>query len=313
MKRKKIGVLFMAYGTPRSKEEIEPYYTHIRRGRAPSKELLDDLIERYEAVGEMNRFAEITDQQLERVVEKLNLAYPAYEFKGYLGLKHIAPFIETAVEQMKADQITEAVSLVLAPHYSTYSVKSYNERAQKKAQELGDLQIHSIDQWHDHPLLVQYWADRLREIFGNMEAKEKEKSVVIFSAHSLPEKILTLNDPYPDQLKQTARLIADQVQIPHYRMGWQSAGRTPEPWLGPDVQDLTRDLFDQGFTSFIYCPIGFVAEHLEVLYDNDIECKQITDELGAKYDRPPMPNASAPFIECLRQIVSDQLTQKGVI
>lgn len=314
MEKKKIGVLFMAYGTPRKKEEIEPYYTDIRRGRKPPKELLEELISRYEAVGEINQFAQITEEQLAGVVQRLNRRYPAYDFQGYLGLKHIDPFIETAVEQMKKDQIQEAVSLVLAPHYSTYSVKIYNERAQQQAQQLGGFHLHSIDSWYDHPQFIQFWAEQLANIFSQMDPEEKEKSVVIFSAHSLPEKILQANDPYPKQLEETAQLIAQQVSIPHYRMGWQSAGRTPEPWLGPDVQDLTRDLYHQeGFTSFIYCPIGFVAEHLEVLYDNDVECKQVTDELGANYYRPPMPNTHPLFLDCLTQVVSQELIQKGVL
>ncbi|AUS09206.1 ferrochelatase [Laceyella sacchari] len=313
MKRKKIGVLLMAYGTPRSKSEIEPYYTHIRRGKKPPQALLDELAERYEAVGEINQFAKITEAQVEKVVADLNQRFPEVEFQGYLGLKHISPFIEEAVEQMAHDGIEEAVSLVLAPHYSTYSVKSYNSRAADKAEALG-IKLHSIDSWHDEPAYVEYWADQLRELFALMPAEEKERSVVIFSAHSLPEKILALGDPYPHQLQETARLIAERVEIPHYRMGWQSAGRTPEPWLGPDVQDLTRELHErEGFTSFIYCPIGFVAEHLEVLYDNDIECKAVTDELGANYYRPPMPNARPEFIACLSGILSKELIRKGAI
>lgn len=314
MQRTKIGVLFMAYGTPRKKEDILPYYTHIRRGRVPPKELLDELTARYEAVGEINRFADITDEQLNQVVTQLNQTYPAYQFQGYLGLKHIDPLIETTVEQIHQDQITDAVSLVLTPHYSTYSVKIYNERAKKRAGELGGLSIQTIEQWYSHPLFVQYWANQLESIFQQMDEKEKEKSVVIFSAHSLPEKILQSNDPYPDQLAENAAVIAEKVQIPHYEMGWQSAGRTPEPWLGPDVQDLTRELYEKsGYTSFIYCPIGFVAEHLEVLYDNDVECKRVTDELGAKYYRPPMPNTDRLFIECLSQLVSQKLIDKGVL
>ena len=314
MTSKKIGVLMMAYGTPKSKEEIEPYYTHIRRGRKPPKELLDELIDRYERIRDVNQFAKITDEQVEKMVDRLNRLYPQYQFKGYLGLKHISPFIEDAVVQMHDDGITEAVSLVLAPHYSSLSVQIYNERAQKKASELDNLKIHSIKQWYDHPLLIQFWADQLEERLQRMSERERDKTVVIFSAHSLPKRILKSKDPYPAQLEETIRLIAEKVELPHYRLGWQSAGRTPEPWLEPDIEDLTRELFYQeGMTSFIYCPIGFVAEHMEVLYDNDVSCKSITDELGARYDRLAMPNTDPLFIECLSQVIAKELQRKGVL
>lgn len=314
MTGKKIGVLLMAYGTPQTKDEIEPYYTHIRRGKKPPKELLEELIQRYERIHSMNQFAKITDEQLQKVVYQLNEQYPSYEFKGFLGLKHISPFIETAIEEIHAAGISEVVSLVLAPHYSSFSVKIYNERAQKKVEELGDLRLYSIDEWYDHPLLIQFWADQLKTIFQRMTEGEKEESVVIFSAHSLPTRILAQNDPYPHQIQETARLIAEKVEIPNYALGWQSAGRTPEPWLGPDIKDLTRELHAQeGYTSFIYCPIGFVAEHMEVLYDNDIECKAVTDELGVRYFRPAMPNTHPLFIDCVTQVISEELQQKGVL
>lgn len=132
-----------------------------------------------------------------------------------------------------------------------------------------------------------------------------KKAVVIFSAHSLPEKIIATGDPYVEQLKHTADLIAEAANIQNYTTGWQSAGNTPDPWIGPDVQDLTKDLYEEhGYESFVYCPVGFVAEHLEVLYDNDYECKVVTDELNAKYFRPNMPNAQSAFIDCLAEIVS---------
>lgn len=311
MRKPIIGVLLMAYGTPRSTEEIAAYYTHIRRGRKPPEHLLTELQQRYEAVGEINRFAQITNGQVENLVRKLNQTYPAFEFRGYLGLKHIDPFIEDAVTQMAEEGVENAISLVLAPHYSSFSVKVYNERAAKKSRELGGPTINSVDSWYDEPLFIAYWAEQIKAVLASISATDKDQSLVIFSAHSLPEKILQTGDPYPEQLATTAKLIAEKADIPHYTLAWQSAGRTPEPWLGPDVRDITRDMYQKGYRSFIYCPIGFVAEHLEVLYDNDIECKAVTDELGAAYYRPPMPNDDPRFINCLHKIVSDQLAQLG--
>lgn len=310
MNKKTIGLLMMAYGTPRKPEDIEPYYTHIRHGRKPPKDLLEDLKKRYEAIGGTSPLARITEEQAEKLQNRLNELYDDVQFESYLGLKHITPFIEDAIDQMAADGVEEAVSLVLAPHYSTFSVKSYNERAHSQADKNGGPQIFSVNDWYEEPKFIDYWADQIKNTMAQVPEANKEKTVVIFSAHSLPEKIIQAGDPYPDQLQKTADLIAGAAGIKHYTIGWQSAGNTPDPWIGPDVQDLTRDLFEQeGFTSFVYCPVGFVAEHLEVLYDNDYECKVVCEELGAGYYRPEMPDAKDAFIDCLAAIVREKLNE----
>lgn len=310
MAKETVGLLVMAYGTPRNKEEIEPYYTHIRHGKKPPQDLLDDLTERYEAIGGVSPLARITEQQAAKLEEALNERNIGVTFKHYLGYKHIDPFIEDAVQAMHKDGIETAVALVLAPHYSAFSVKSYNERAQKQAEALGGPTLHCIDSWYDEPKFIRYWAEQIEKTMARIPEEEHDQTVVIFSAHSLPEKIIQLNDPYPKQLQATAELIAQQAGIKHYAVGWQSESATSEPWLGPDVQDLTRDLFEhEQYTSFIYCPVGFVADHLEVLYDNDVECKEVTDELGARYFRPEMPNTHALFIEALADVVEKKIRQ----
>ncbi|WP_368505500.1 ferrochelatase [Alkalihalophilus sp. As8PL] len=309
MAKKKYGLLVMAYGTPRSKEEIEPYYTHIRRGRKPSEEALADLTERYEAIGGISPLAKITEDQAFGLERYLNEQYEDREFKAYLGLKHIDPFVEDAVQQMKEDGIEEAVSIVLAPHFSTFSVKSYNGRAHEESEKIGGPVIHSVDSWYDEPKFIDYWAKQVKQAMEKIE--DKEKACVIFSAHSLPERIIAMGDPYPDQLRETADLIAKEAGITNYTIGWQSEGNTPDPWIGPDVQDLTRDLYNEhGYTSMVYCPVGFVADHLEVLFDNDVECKVVTDELGIDYYRPEMPNSKEEFLDCLATVVSKKLKEK---
>ncbi|SDJ43617.1 ferrochelatase [Salimicrobium halophilum] len=299
MANKQVGLLVMAYGTPYKEEDIEPYYTHIRKGRQPSEEALQDLKDRYEAIGGISPLARITDEQAEALRDELNDMQNEVEFKLYIGLKHIDPFIEDAVDQMAKDGIEEAVSIVLAPHYSSFSVKSYNGRAQEKADEHG-IRISSVESWYDHPTFIDFWKDGILGEYEKMSEQEKEKACLIVSAHSLPEKILQGGDPYPQQLEETAKLLSEATGITQYEIGWQSEGNTPDPWLGPDVQDLTRDLFEQkGYTSFVYAPVGFVADHLEVLYDNDYECKVVCDEVGANYYRPEMPNTNEKFIETL--------------
>ncbi|MGB2872571.1 ferrochelatase [Psychrobacillus psychrotolerans] len=308
MMKKTMGLLVMAYGTPYSEADIERYYTHIRHGRKPSDEQLADLTGRYEAIGGISPLAKITESQARGLCDRLNESQDEIEFKLYIGLKHIEPFLEDAVAEMHKDGITEAVSMVLAPHFSTFSIKSYNGRIKEEAEKLGNLKITSIESWYDEPKFIQYWSDRVSEAFAAMTEEQREKACLIVSAHSLPEKIKELGDPYPDQLQETADLIARAAGVENYEVGWQSAGQTPEPWIGPDVQDLTRELHEQkGYTTFVYTPVGFVAEHLEVLYDNDYECKVVCDDIQATYVRPEMPNAQPQFIDAMADVVLKHL------
>jgi protoporphyrin/coproporphyrin ferrochelatase len=311
MTKRKMGLLVMAYGTPYQVDDIERYYTHIRHGRKPTAEMLEDLRNRYESIGGLSPLAKVTNEQAKKLEEHLNQIQDEIEFKMYLGLKHIEPFIEDAVKQMHNDGIEEAVSIVLAPHFSTFSIKSYNGRAAEEAEKLGGLKITSIDSWYDEPKFISHWVKKVKDIYQQMPQEEKENAMLIVSAHSLPEKILQFGDPYPNQLKETADLIAEYAGVDKYEIGWQSAGNTPEPWLGPDVQDLTRELAkEHQYKAFVYVPVGFVCEHLEVLYDNDYECKVVTDEVGASYYRPKMPNADPEFIDALATVVLKKLTHR---
>ncbi|MDQ0351688.1 ferrochelatase [Alkalibacillus filiformis] len=307
MAQKKVGLLVMAYGTPYKEEDLERYYTHIRKGNRPTDEMIEDLRSRYEEIGGISPLARITRGQGEALEAKLNEEQDEVEFKLYLGLKHIDPFIEDAIEQMAKDGITEAVSIVLAPHYSTFSIKSYNGRAQEEAEKHG-VNLKSVVDWYDQPGYIEYWVEQVNKVYGQMTEEERNNACLIVSAHSLPEKIIQDGDPYPEQLQRTADLIAEQAGITDYEIGWQSEGNTPEPWLGPDVQDLTRDLFEQkGYTTFVYAPAGFVSDHLEVLYDNDIECKEVCDDIQASYYRPEMPNTHPKFISTLSKVVQETL------
>lgn len=303
MTKKRIGLLVMAYGTPYKEEDLVPYYTHIRHGRVPSEAMIEDLRNRYNAIGGSSPLAEITLNQAKSLESQLNSSQSEVEFKMYLGLKHISPFIEDAVAEMKRDQIEEAISIVLAPHYSSFSTEVYNHRAKQASREISGPHILSINDWYKEAGFLQYWTENIRKVLNERSKEELEKTVVICSAHSLPEKITLQNDPYPEQLRETASLLSKNLSFSNVVVGWQSEGQTGEPWLGPDVQDLTRDLYNEGYRHFVYAPLGFIADHLEVLYDNDYECKVITDELKANYYRPPMPNTDQQFIEALVKLV----------
>ncbi|MCG7334379.1 ferrochelatase [Sporosarcina sp. ACRSM] len=309
MTKKTMGLLVMAYGTPYKEEDIEPYYTHIRHGRPPAPEQLEDLRNRYEAIGGISPLARITEDQANALCNRLNEVQDDIEFKVYIGLKHITPFIEDAVEKMHQDGIEEAVSIVLAPHFSTFSVKSYNGRAKEEADKYG-IAITSVESWYKQPKFIDYWAGKVRSTFDSMRDEERAAACLIVSAHSLPEKILANGDPYADQLKETADLIAEAAGVKHYEVGWQSEGQTPEPWLGPDVQDLTRNLHtEKGYQAFVYTPVGFVSDHLEVLYDNDYECKVVCDDIGAAYYRPEMPNINPLFVDAMVDAVFDKMKE----
>ena len=295
----KKALLVMAYGTPYKESDILPYYTHIRHGRKPSDEALQDLTERYEAIGGLSPLADTTERQARAVLNKLN-EQSDDEYELFIGLKHIHPFIEDAVADINEAGIKEIETIVLTPHYSAFSVQTYNDRAKEEADKYG-ITVKSVIDFYRDENFIDYWVEQVENTLNEIPESEHDDTAIIVSAHSLPEKLITKNnDPYPEQLQETMELIRERVNKANYHIGWQSEGNTPDPWLGPDVQDLTEDLYSEHkYKHFVYLPLGFVCEHLEVLYDNDYECKVVTDKIGATYHRPPMPNTDDRFIQAM--------------
>jgi len=299
---RKVGVLVMSYGTPESMDQIEAYYTHIRRGRPPTEEQLQELKDRYEAIaGGVFPLRENTNKQVEALQQALNDRGDGVQYVCFQGLKHASPYIEDGVQQIADAGIEEAVGLVLAPHYSVMSVGSYIKRAEEKAQELG-IQMRFVKSYHTHPLLIEAFAERVQEGLSKFEGSPEDVRV-LFSAHSLPEKILEMNDPYVDQLMETSRLIAEKAGLSGWQFAWQSAGRTADPWLGPDILDVMQSLQREGVKQILACPIGFVSDHLEILYDLDIEAKQLAAEIGVHFERVRSLNQDAKYISLLRDVV----------
>ncbi|WP_206922042.1 ferrochelatase [Alicyclobacillus suci] len=295
-----LGVLVMAYGTPHNLEEVLPYYTHIRHGRAPSDEQLADLIRRYEAIGGVSPLTEITQAQV-RGLEQLLRTDGGRDVSLYQGMKHIAPLIEDAVKQMYQDGIREAVGIVLAPHYSHMSVGAYEKTALETAKKLGGPTFRFVHHWHMEPTFLDVLSARVSEAL-QLCANPKD-AVVVFSAHSLPERILQTDDPYVRQLHESGEEVARRLQLKHYQFAWQSAGQTGEPWLGPDILDVLRNLKEQGVKEVVSCSQGFVADHLEVLYDIDIEAQQVAKELGIHLVRTRQMNDDPEFLQALRNAV----------
>ncbi len=291
----RVGVVVMAYGTPASPDDIEAYYTHIRRGRPPEPAQLAELTARYEAIGGISPLAERTAAQLAAIAAALDEAEPG-RFVLALGQKHAAPFIEDAVEQLASAGVERIVGLVLAPHYSGFSVGQYLERA-GTASDAAGLPFAGVEEWWAEDSFVEHQAASLRTRLDESDAP----TLVVFTAHSLPERVLQ-GDPYVDQLTASAQRIADTAGVdPHgWIIGWQSAGRTPEPWRGPDILDLLREHADAGAVRrVVVVPHGFTSDHLEVVYDLDIEAARLADQVGIGFARTDVVNATAAVMASL--------------
>jgi ferrochelatase len=279
---RRTGVLVMAYGSPADLGEVEAYYTHIRRGRPPEPAQLADLIARYEAIGGVSPLRERTEAQVERIRTALEAVEPD-RFAVGIGSKHTAPFIEDGVAELVGRGVREIVGVVLAPHYSRTSVGEYLRRASEAASAHGAT-VWGIEHWYDLPAYAEFLAGAVRDAAATLPAAHK----VLFTAHSLPQRVLE-GDPYAGQLHAGAAAVAALVGLGRFAdwgLGWQSAGRTPEPWIGPDVLDLIRSLGETGRADgVLVCPHGFVSDHLEVRYDLDIEAAGVAREVGLAFAR----------------------------
>jgi ferrochelatase len=301
-----IGILAMAYGTAAGPDDVERYYTDIRGGRKPSPEMLEELKARYAAIGNRFPLLEITERQAAGLQRVLDEEEPG-RFRVYLGMKHSQPFVADGVGKMRSDGIERAVGLVLAPHYSRLSVGTYIERVEKAVAEGGGPSFTFVKSWHDHPSFIEVLSSRVADALAKLPAGQRDEAMVVFSAHSLPARILDEGDPYPGQLQETGDLVAARLGLPNHVTGWQSAGRTPEPWLGPDLSDLIEELAGKGYPAVVVCACGFVADHLEILYDLDIEATREAERAGIGFVRTESMNDDPRFVRALAEVVHDHL------
>ena len=295
------GVVVMAYGTPAGPADVEAYYTHIRRGRRPTEEQLADLVRRYDALGGTSPMAERTRAQVRAIDDALQRIEPG-GFVTALGQKHAAPFVEDGVAALADADVERIVGLVLAPHFSAGSVAQYLERASATATDRG-LPFAGIDSWHLLPELIDFQAQAVRDGLAGLP----ERTKVVFTAHSLPERVLD-GDPYPDQLRQSAEATARAAGLATWAgwgLGWQSAGRTPEPWRGPDVLEIIRDLAGTDRADgILVVPQGFTSDHLEVRYDLDVEAAAVAASVGLAFGRTPVVNDDAAVMGALARTVA---------
>jgi ferrochelatase len=299
----RIAVLLMAYGTPRTPEEIEPYYTDIRRGRPPTPELLAELTDRYDAIGGISPLAARTEAQRDALQRALDAIAPR-RFEVVLGLKHAEPKIETAVDDLAERGFRRIIGLVLAPHFSSYSIGQYMDRTRAAAAP-HDIEVSGVESWATDPAFVDFLATDLRARLNAMPSNTK----VLFTAHSLPQRIIDAGDPYPNELRATAEAVASIVGLSDWSswsIAWQSAGRTPEPWIGPDILAVIDDLAASDNSSgVLVCACGFVADHLEVLFDLDIEARRHAEGKGLAFDRTACVNDDSAVIASLARRVAE--------
>jgi protoporphyrin/coproporphyrin ferrochelatase len=290
----------MAYGGPDSLEEIPGYLADIRAGRPTPSAIVEEITENYRAIGGRSPLLEISRRQVDALAEELGDG-----FRCYLGMRHWSPWIEEAVGRMIEDGITRVVGLVLAPQFSALSVARYQ---QKVADGLdlyrGRIEFEQVPSYHDAPGLIEALAARVSEGMSHWPETERDLIHVVFTAHSLPERILAEGDPYREELLQTARLIAERAALESWSFAFQSASPTGEPWLGPNILDELTALHERGVEGVLVCPIGFVSDHLEILWDIDIEAAERAAELGMELDRIESLNDDPAFIRGLADLVS---------
>ena len=284
------AVVLMAYGSPERVSDVPAYYADIRGGRAIAPEHLADLVERYRRLGieDSNPLNEITERTRAALSERTGLPV-------YTGMKHWTPHIADAAEVAIAEGADRIAGLVLAPHYSRLSIDGYRAQLERAVDGRADLTF--IDSWHDQPLFIDVLADKVRGTDAH----------VVFTAHSLPARILEEGDPYKDQLLETSRLVAEAAGVRDWSFSFQSESPTGEPWLGPDILDHLAALHAEGVEHVLVCPVGFVSDHLESRWDIDVEAQEKADALGLRLERIDMPNDDAAFISALAAIVERAL------
>lgn len=306
MSNSPIGVLVMAYGGPNRIEDVEPYLLDVRGYRPTSPEIIAEVRERYRQIGGRSPILERTSAQAVALERELNARQSG--FKTFVGMRHWLPFIQDSLAQMRAEGIQRSVGLVMAPHYSKMSVGAYF----KKIEDAGrNLELCCIEEWHLLPGYLDGLRERVLQGLERFPAHLRASIPVIFTAHSLPERILSWGDPYPQQLRETAAALAQSLGLRQYEFAFQSAAISSEPWLGPDASVAIERLASESHQHLLIAPIGFVCEHVEVLYDIDIVYQAQAQRLGVQLERVEMLNTSPKMISALADLVRQNAQKAG--
>lgn len=284
-----IGVLLMAYGGPTALDEIPAYLADVREGREPSSELIAEMTRRYDAIGGRSPILELTEAQARGIERELNSdakADAGIRFRVYVGMRHWHPYIRDVMPRIVNDGVDRLVAVVMAPHYSRMSVGRYMQRVNEALEQIGTtIPVLQVESWKDEPAFVEGVSERITHALQRFPAADRDDVFVLFTAHSLPERILKWNDPYPDELKISVQAVVDQVQPTRWAFAYQSQGATADPWLGPSVEETLERLKSEGVKNVLLVPIGFVCDHVEVLFDVDIEHRGQAEDLGIRLER----------------------------
>ena len=300
MNEKPIGVLIMAYGSPDSLDDMPAYLSDIRGGRPMSPEFVAEFRNRYAQIGGKSPLNDRTFEQAENVEKALKKR--GRNARAYVGMRHWQPRIADAVAKMRADGIEKAVGIVMAPHYSRMSIGRYHS-AVREAQRGRAIAFSYIDSWCDQPGLIRAQVAKVKAGLARFPEDARQRAKIVFSAHSLPARLLQMGDPYDEELKRNAHAIAERLGPVDWMFAYQSAANTGEPWLGPQIEDVIPALADGNYRHVLVAPIGFVCDHVEVLYDIDIGCQKIARQRGIHLARTEMMNSAPPFIEAIADAV----------
>lgn len=310
MKNKKIGVLVMAYGGPNALDEIPGYLADIRSGRPTTPAVLEEIKHNYQSIGGKSPLLVFTRQQIAAIAAH----FDPDEYCFYLGMRHWAPWIEETVRDMIEDGIEQAISIVMAPHFSKFNSGKYQEKIVAGLEMYrGQIEFTHILNYHTAPGLIQALANRVHEGVNRWPEAERDAVHVVFSAHSLPERIIQMGDPYDSQLRETARLAAEKAGLRDEQWSWsyQSAGRSGEPWLGPQLEEYLPKLAKKGIMNVVSIPVGFVCDHVEILFDIDLKAQGVAKALGMRLERPPALNTDPLFIEAIADVIRENSPLNG--
>ena len=288
------GVLLMAHGTPSSMDEMPEYLKLVRGGRPASDELVAEMRHNYEAIGGRSPLTTLTLAQRDALRARLGPAVPVA-----VGMRNWTPFIKDAIHELAAAGVTRIVGIPLAPQFSTLSVQKYADAARAALPD--GMSFDAVESFHAHPLLLDAFAERLRA------AEPQPDELVVFTAHALPQRVVDGGDRYTDEVAATAKGVAGRANIKRYRVAYQSAGRTPEPWIGPDIAHTIDEESVLGVRKFLIAPIGFVCDHTEILFDIDVQAAQVAREFSTKLRRTESLNTSPTFIVVLEDLVRSRL------
>jgi protoporphyrin/coproporphyrin ferrochelatase len=305
----RIGVLLMAMGGPDSLAAVGPYLHDVRGGRPTPPELIEEITERYRRTGGKSPVLAITQELAGKLEERLRAA-GLTRCGVYVGLRHWHPFIGETFSKMLTDGVRRMVGVCMAPQNSQMSVGAYiNKVEEARAQSSPPVSFTYVASWNTHPILMQAIAANIAQTLTKFPADAREQVPIVFTAHSLPARILRHNDPYPREVQETVEAVAARIRPHPWRLAYQSQGRSEEPWLGPGMEEVLEELHGLSHRHVLIAPVGFVSDHVEILYDIDIEAKNLAGQKGMRLERIPMLNATVPLVETLSDVITTHLKE----